>query len=1214
MPESRWMYSGDKLKLNRKAQITIGIIIIITSGLLALTAGVKYATTGTLAPKAAVEQTGVGGAEGLAELDIESSVKYAGGFLQAPYIDCPLDQGGSYGCRPGSPGTATSFCDYRTESRCLIGAIMCFNESHCAEDYSCEGNTETEIGYCKNEDGEYQIDDETGFCVWDLTQEQEGPSNDLYLNCRKGKVKCPEGSLREEYCGVLGGDITFKCFGEANPCSDYSNFYGAGYCNLEPLGQRCSWNQGAQECQEKAGVSFECSDATNEFDCEGYVDESDAADTGCTWTSVRQQQWNVCSQLSTDECDTKPECSIISTWVEEGPEDLPFDNCNYGKVKCPANRLKSGQWVDRGDVDEFEACGGYRAYCPDGYGRTIPTRGGKTLIFEEDRELTDLEADLYCGSRKYLCRDITKGITGVPLKAGESWLYKNKEVAISSQSLMSNSDNPIGTMFLTSQKYDGDLRVAAQNEGCTNCDTGLDGANYLCGEATNDAGLKGIWIAMLSDSETDLKDRTPSGPYFNIKKELVYSEFTGGFCGGTYLFADSDAEWSCNDDPYRCVKDTNCDPKYVQYDENEVQRLDYNSRFWSGSDESGNVYLTYDEVEKTCNSWESSSSNYGGQLGGTGGASSSWGWETIGGTFSYYSTTCDGTARLMCTKISYDLEELSFSIASPECGNILIDCDTQVGTEGWYMSRYVRIIGGGKLDSGLRDYTLDDDYFKMCDTEYKCRYGPDIGEWRPNSEYINWQENSDSDYCRKNGYVCPSHSIRYDGEMRSTLNDCAPFGHICPANTQNRLTCAQYTTQASCTSSSRDYCTWKSGMYASEWDSDEDGYSDEVENDWLSNCDESCIGLGGGEFPSSIDDDDCIYPHDIGSYDVCLDGAIGDVCDEDDGIESICKEYEKSSTECPGLYEYYGVSSNLVLCEYSDNDNDGLIDWDEEDFLGTDIDDSDSDNDGFEDKEELDGGSDPNNGGSTPQSCVAMIENNYLSGAGLISVACSDVAWENWCEGSYPPYNTVCTWSNSQCIAKTGTTGVLSGECGECITGYVVNNARYRDNCVSVTLDSDKDGLEDYLEETVYYTDKNRWDDDYDGYSDGLEVDEGSDPTNGCYIPNDGWCELSDGSTQSCSTEYECTTYTKPSEYCPSNDEIFEGTGVEKVCLLKDSDGDGIADIDEENIGFDIDIDNEDTDGDGSDDREEMDSRTDPTDDEDTPRPAQGQQQGQGGW
>ncbi|GEM_PF-4525059 len=83
------MYSGGKLKLNRKAQLTIGAIIIITSGMLALTAGVKYATTGSAAPELAIAQTGLEGAEGLAAIDLEGAVKYAGGFVEFENIVCP---------------------------------------------------------------------------------------------------------------------------------------------------------------------------------------------------------------------------------------------------------------------------------------------------------------------------------------------------------------------------------------------------------------------------------------------------------------------------------------------------------------------------------------------------------------------------------------------------------------------------------------------------------------------------------------------------------------------------------------------------------------------------------------------------------------------------------------------------------------------------------------------------------------------------------------------------------------------------------------------------------------------------------------------------------------------------------------------------------------------------------------------------------------------
>ncbi|MHA1270390.1 MAG: FG-GAP-like repeat-containing protein [Candidatus Helarchaeota archaeon] len=46
----------------------------------------------------------------------------------------------------------------------------------------------------------------------------------------------------------------------------------------------------------------------------------------------------------------------------------------------------------------------------------------------------------------------------------------------------------------------------------------------------------------------------------------------------------------------------------------------------------------------------------------------------------------------------------------------------------------------------------------------------------------------------------------------------------------------------------------------------------------------------------------------------------------------------------------------------------------------------------------------------------------------------------------------------------------------------------------SIGLDSDNDGLTDYVENSTYGTNPNRWDTDGDGYSDGAEIDAGTDP------------------------------------------------------------------------------------------------------------------------
>ena len=55
---------------------------------------------------------------------------------------------------------------------------------------------------------------------------------------------------------------------------------------------------------------------------------------------------------------------------------------------------------------------------------------------------------------------------------------------------------------------------------------------------------------------------------------------------------------------------------------------------------------------------------------------------------------------------------------------------------------------------------------------------------------------------------------------------------------------------------------------------------------------------------------------------------------------------------------------------------------------------------------------------------------------------------------------------------------------------------------VSAHYDYDVDGLYDDEETWLYYTDPYRWDTDGDGYSDGIEIAEGSGPLNPYCTPN----------------------------------------------------------------------------------------------------------------
>ncbi|MHA1880217.1 MAG: hypothetical protein ACTSYG_07445, partial [Candidatus Heimdallarchaeota archaeon] len=43
-------------------------------------------------------------------------------------------------------------------------------------------------------------------------------------------------------------------------------------------------------------------------------------------------------------------------------------------------------------------------------------------------------------------------------------------------------------------------------------------------------------------------------------------------------------------------------------------------------------------------------------------------------------------------------------------------------------------------------------------------------------------------------------------------------------------------------------------------------------------------------------------------------------------------------------------------------------------------------------------------------------------------------------------------------------------------------------------IDSDSDGLTDFDEVTIYHTDPTLWDTDGDGFSDGIEIQKGTDP------------------------------------------------------------------------------------------------------------------------
>jgi len=72
------------------------------------------------------------------------------------------------------------------------------------------------------------------------------------------------------------------------------------------------------------------------------------------------------------------------------------------------------------------------------------------------------------------------------------------------------SKEELGRIFVSSQKYSGNLN-------------GIHGADKKCTELANSAGLEGKWIAVLSDSKTNARDRVidPPWPLYNMGDKLV---------------------------------------------------------------------------------------------------------------------------------------------------------------------------------------------------------------------------------------------------------------------------------------------------------------------------------------------------------------------------------------------------------------------------------------------------------------------------------------------------------------------------------------------------------------------------------------------------------------------------------------------------------------------------------------------------------------------
>jgi uncharacterized repeat protein (TIGR02543 family) len=180
--------------------------------------------------------------------------------------------------------------------------------------------------------------------------------------------------------------------------------------------------------------------------------------------------------------------------------------------------------------------------------------------------------------------------------------------------------------------------------------------------------------------------------------------------------------------------------------------------------------------------------------------------------------------------------------------------------------------------------------------------------------------------------------------------------------------------------------------------------------------------------------------------------------------------------------------------DYADNDSDGLTNYDECVNYYTNPNSSDTDGDGYSDGEEVERGSNPNYSDSYPQV--------YLSfssvGGGHIDASGIDY-YDYWYYGSYSgdvPLRSLVTLT---AVPDSGYVfgGWVGGVADETnpLELQMDSDKSIQANFEPDHADNDGDGLTNYDEATVHYTDLNSSDTDGDGYSDGEEVERGSSPT-----------------------------------------------------------------------------------------------------------------------
>ena len=386
-------------------------------------------------------------------------------------------------------------------------------------------------------------------------------------------------------------------------------------------------------------------------------------------------------------------------------------------------------------------------------------------------------------------------------------------------------------------------------------------------------------------------------------------------------------------------------------------------------------------------------------------------------------------------------------------------------------------------------------------------------------------------------------------------------------------------------------------------DSDDDGYSDGVEQAEGTNPNEkSEIPLrtlsvtttengvvdGGGVYPLSSDVVLTATP-DTGYV---FGGWIGDLTESDNPLTI-------SLTENPTVQAIFNQ-------DLRDSDADGLTNYEELVITNTDPQDSDSDDDGYSDGIEQSEETDPNSAADYPIRLLVVLdpENGSVSGEGAYALG-TDAILRATPDLGY--------------LFASWTGDITSGSNRLEIT--LLQNLSIGASFSEDSRDLDQDGLTNYEELVLFETDPNDPDSDDDGYSDGIEQIEGTDPKSAASYPTrrltlsntengsifgEGVFRLNEMATFVASPNpgYVLGSWTgdgsgsdSPLTLIMSQDQVLGATFARD---LRDSDGDGLTNYDEL-IVHSTNPNNFDTDGDGYGDGQEIDETSNPLSKDDFP-------------